>query len=76
MDSQERNSALKRTAHLVGVVVFAFALGIALGSIMPLQISGWGWIGIILIGAGLVLDVFTLLRNFWKPHAWPPQASS
>jgi hypothetical protein len=65
----DRASSLKVTGHLVGVVVMAVALGVVFGGIVSFQVSGWGWLVVILVAAFLVLDVVTLLRAFWSRKA-------
>jgi hypothetical protein len=51
------------------VVVMAVALGVVFGGIVSFQVSGWGWLVVILVAAFLVLDVVTLLRAFWSRKA-------
>ena len=62
----DRTSSLRVTGHLIGAVVVAFALGLVVGGIVPLQVSGWGWLFVIFFAAVLVLDIVTLLRAFWS----------
>ena len=64
-----RMSPIAKTGQILAVAFFAFILGLYA---VEFRGSGWGWgtvVGCLSIGALCVLNLFLLIRGFWKPNA-------
>jgi hypothetical protein len=62
-------SAAAKTGQALGVAIFAFVLGL-----YAVKFSGGIWdggnvVGCITAGALCLLNLFLLIRDFWKAHA-------
>jgi len=69
MEKQDYKSPLPKTIQVLGVAIFAFILGLYA---VKFSGSGWDWgtvVGCLGAGGFCVLNLFILIRDFWKPNA-------
>jgi hypothetical protein len=69
MDKQDFKSPWQKTIQVLLVAIFAFALGLYA---VKFSGSGWDWgnvVGCLSAGALCALNLFILIRDFWKPKA-------
>jgi len=68
VDKQDLKWPLPKTIQLLAVAIFAFILGLYA---VKFSGSGWDWgnvIGCLGAAAICVLNLFLLIRDFWKPN--------